>query len=41
LSRSSQEWYDGQSDLDPDRLVFIDETWAKTNMGAVTLTEAW
>ena len=22
----------GQLDLDPDRLVFIDETWAKTNM---------
>ncbi|KXV67138.1 transposase [Acetobacter orleanensis] len=27
-----QEWIEGQSDLDPDRLVFIDETWAKTNM---------
>ncbi|SDY01162.1 Transposase [Albimonas donghaensis] len=25
-------WFDGQLDLDPDRLVFIDETWAKTNM---------
>lgn len=26
-------WFDGQGDLDPDRLAFIDETWAKTNMG--------
>ena len=25
-------WFDGQTDLDPQRLVFIDETWAKTNM---------
>jgi len=25
-------WFDGQLDLDPDRLVFIDETWASTNM---------
>ena len=27
-----QAWFDGQADLDPARLVFIDETWAKTNM---------
>lgn len=27
-----QDWFDGQLDLDPDRLVFIDETWASTNM---------
>lgn len=27
-----QAWSDGQSDLDPERLVFIDETWASTNM---------
>ena len=27
-----QAWFDGQLDLDPDRLVFIDETWASTNM---------
>jgi transposase len=26
------EWRVLQSGLDPDRLVFIDETWAKTNM---------
>ncbi len=25
-------WRDSQPGLDPDRLVFIDETWAKTNM---------
>jgi len=27
-----QAWFEGQLDLDPDRLVFIDETWASTNM---------
>jgi len=27
-----QDWFDGQLDLDPDCLVFIDETWASTNM---------
>ena len=27
-----QAWRDSQADLDPARLVFIDETWAKTNM---------
>ena len=27
-----QAWFEGQFDLDPERLVFIDETWAKTNM---------
>ncbi len=25
-------WIDRQTDLDPARMVFIDETWAKTNM---------
>ena len=25
-------WFEGQIDLDPARLVFIDETWASTNM---------
>lgn len=28
-----EAWFDAQMNLDPDRLVFIDETWAKTNMG--------
>ncbi|MBS1055132.1 IS630 family transposase, partial [Gluconobacter kondonii] len=27
-----QEWFDAQPDLDPARLVFIDATWASTNM---------
>lgn len=30
--RQRQAWFDGQPDLDPERLVFIDETWASTNM---------
>lgn len=25
-------WFEGQIDLDPERLVFVDETWASTNM---------
>jgi transposase len=27
-----EAWFDGQLDLAPERLVFIDETWATTNM---------
>ena len=27
-----QVWIDSRDNLDPARLVFIDETWAKTNM---------
>jgi len=27
-----EAWFEGQLDLDPARLVFIDETWASTNM---------
>jgi hypothetical protein len=27
-----EAWFDGQLDLDPAKLVFIDETWATTNM---------
>ena len=27
-----EAWFDGQVDLDPERLVFIDETWTATNM---------
>ena len=30
--RRREAWFEGQLDLDPDRLVFIDETWASTNM---------
>jgi transposase len=32
ILKQRQAWFDGQIDLDPERLVFIDETWAKTNM---------
>ena len=31
LSRR-QAWFDGQLDLDPDQLVFVEETWASTKM---------
>jgi transposase len=27
-----EEWFESQPDLDPDRLVFIDETWTSTKM---------
>jgi hypothetical protein len=27
-----EDWFEGQLDFDPQRLVFIDETWASTNM---------
>jgi hypothetical protein len=27
-------WFEGQIDLDPERLVFVDETWASTNAPA-------
>lgn len=27
-----EAWFEGQLDLDPERLIFIDETWASTNM---------
>ncbi len=27
-----QAWFGGQLDLDPEKLVFTDETWATTNM---------
>ena len=30
--KQREEWFDGQTDLDPERLVFIDETWTATNM---------
>ncbi len=32
IVKRREEWFDGQLDLDPERLVFIDETWASTNM---------
>lgn len=32
ILKRRQDWFDTQLDLDPDRLVFIDETWTSTNM---------
>jgi hypothetical protein len=30
--RRREAWFEAQLDLDPERLVFIDETWASTKM---------
>jgi len=32
ILKKRQEWFNGPISLDPDKLVFIDETWASTNM---------
>jgi transposase len=32
ILKRREDWFDGQLDLDPEKLVFIDETWASTNM---------
>ncbi|WP_425416454.1 IS630 family transposase [Oricola indica] len=32
ILKRRRTWFNDQIDLDPARLVFIDETWAKTNM---------
>jgi transposase len=32
ILKRRQDWFEGQLDLDPERLVFIDETWASTGM---------
>ena len=32
ILKRREEWFDAQLDLDPEKLVFIDETWASTNM---------
>ncbi|WP_394082689.1 IS630 family transposase [Xanthobacter aminoxidans] len=32
ILKRRRAWFDSQLDLDPERLVFIDETWASTNM---------
>ena len=32
IARRRAQWTDYQSRIDPSRLVFIDETWTKTNM---------
>ena len=37
ILKKRQEWFNGQIDLDPDKPVFIDETWASTNMARSVL----
>ena len=32
IVKRRQAWFDAQLDLDPERLIFIDETWASTKM---------
>jgi transposase len=32
IKERREAWFESQLDLDPSRLVFIDETWATTNM---------
>jgi transposase len=32
ILKRRRDWFDSQPELDPERLVFIDETWASTNM---------
>ncbi|MBU3888708.1 transposase [Methylosinus sp. KRF6] len=32
MKERREAWFDNQLDLDPEKLVFIDETWATTNM---------
>jgi len=32
ILKRREDWFEGQPDLDPERLVFIDETWTSTNM---------
>jgi hypothetical protein len=32
ILKRRQAWFDGHFDLDPERLVFMDETWAKTDI---------
>ncbi|WP_156804368.1 IS630 family transposase, partial [Sphingomonas sp. ATCC 31555] len=32
ILKQRRDWFDGQVDLEPEHLVFIDETWTATNM---------
>jgi transposase len=32
ILKRREDWFENQLDLDPEKLVFIDETWATTNM---------
>ena len=35
VAAAREVWREEQPDLDPSRLIFIDETWAKTNMAPI------
>ena len=35
VARRRKQWVKYQGRIDPERLVFIDETWTKTNMAAL------
>ena len=45
VARRRQQWKARQGNIDPKRLVFVDETWTKTNMtpigGARRSASAW
>jgi len=32
IVKRRKEWFDGELDLDPEQPIFIDKTWASTNM---------
>lgn len=32
MKAAREAWFEGQPDLDPARLIFLDETWTATNM---------
>jgi hypothetical protein len=34
IARRRAQWIEHQSRIKPERLVFIDETWTKTNMAS-------
>jgi hypothetical protein len=36
-----ERWFEDQPDLDPERLVFIDETWASEYSTAARIADAW
>ena len=35
MKAAREAWFEGQPDLDPSRLVFLDETWTATNMARI------
>ena len=32
MAAARRQWREGQADLKPERLIFLDETWTRTNM---------